>query len=386
MTPAQNNALDAQTMRADQIRAASAGVQRFMKAVRRAGDDDPLDGPQWVIPGILLEGQTAMCPGPPGSGKSFAILDWLARIARGLDFNGKAITQGGAIYVTGEGQAGLAKRIAALASEFELSGASPFIYIRAMPRLLDAQEVKDFISAMKLQTADWGNPCRVMAFDTFNRALVGGSENEGKDVARLLDADNRIKEAFGCATIFAHHPGKAEGNDTRGHSSLRGDTDVTAIFSGKSGTRTIEIKKQKDEEDGAIFAYQLRQVKLGVHNYSGDPVTSCIVDWLDSDAAKTAKGTSRAWPKGLTTLYDALTTAAAEGGFDHCSNSDGPVVRAVPLDAVRQLHKKRFINGADGDRATAERQAFKRNLGKARDGHLIAGEVVAGKELIWTVR
>jgi hypothetical protein len=107
---------------------------------------------------------------------------------------------------------------------------------------------------------------------------------------------------------------------------------------------------------------------------------------MDTDAAKTAKGSGKAWPKGLTTLYDAITTAAAESGFEHRSNGDGPMVRAAPLDAVRQLHKKRFINGADGDRATAERQAFKRNIGKARDAHLIAGEVVAGKEVIWTTR
>jgi hypothetical protein len=69
-------------------------------------------------------------------------------------------------------------------------------------------------------------------------------------------------------------------------------------------------------------------VRLGVHNYSGDPVTSCIVDWLDSDAAKTAKGSSKGWPKGLTTLYDVLTTASVETGFDHRSNGDGPMVRA----------------------------------------------------------
>jgi hypothetical protein len=386
MSMAANNALDAQTVRADQIRTASAGVQRFMKAARRAGQDDPLDGPQWVIPGILLEGQTAMCPGPPGSGKSFAILDWLARVACGLDFNGKPVTQGGTIYVTGEGQAGLAQRIAALASEFELNDASPFIYVRTMPRLLDPQEVKDFISAMKLQTADWSSPCRLMAFDTFNRAIVGGSENEGKDVAKLLDADSQIKEAFGCATIFAHHPGKAEGNDTRGHSSLRGDTDVTAIFSGKTGTRTIEIKKQKDAEDGQIFAYTLRQVHLGVHNTSGDPVTSCLVDWLDNHAAKTAKGSSKGWPKGLTTLYDVLTTASIETGFDHRSNGDGPMVRAVPIEDVRALHRKRYIGSGDGDRQEAERKAFGRNLRTAKDARLLSGEVLNGKELIWAVR
>jgi RecA-family ATPase len=242
-----NNKLDAQVERLDRIREQSAGVQRFMKASRHIGEDNALDGPQWLIPGLLQEGQTAICAGPPGTGKSFVILDWLARVVRGLDFCGKPVMQGGVVYTTGEGQTGLAKRVAAVATEFQLSHRHPFLYIRTMPRLLDVQDTKDFIAAVKLQTADWAVAIRLMAFDTFNRAIVGGSESEGKDVARLLHADNQIKDAFGCATLYAHHPGKAEGNDLRGHSSLMGDTDVAAVFSGTTGTRTIEIRKQKDD-------------------------------------------------------------------------------------------------------------------------------------------
>jgi hypothetical protein len=361
-------------------------VQRFLKGARLVGQDDPLDGPQWVIPGVLQEHQTAIMPGPPGSGKSFAILDWFARIVRNQPFLGQPVLSGGAVYVTGEGQGGLAKRVAALAQEYELSESDTFLYLRVMPRLLDSQEVKDFIAAIKLLTAAWTVPIRVIGFDTFNRAIVGGSESEGKDVAKLLDADSKIKEAFRCATVYAHHPGKAEGNFSRGHSSLQGDPDVIAAFSGKTGTRTIEIKKQKDDEDGKVIGYSLRQVQLGHHAKTGELVTTCVVDWLDSDAVKTATGSSKSWPRGLTTLYDAITTAAAESGFDHRSNSDGPMVRAVPLHAVRQLHKKRFINGADSDRQVAERQAFSRNLRAARNSRLIAGEVVAGKELIWIAR
>jgi RecA-family ATPase len=135
-----------------------------------------------------------------------------------MDFLGKPTRRGGVVYVTGEGQTGIAKRVAALAAELSLSEQAPFLYVSVMPRLLDPQQVTDFITALKFTTEHWEVPLEVMAFDTFNRAIVGGSENEGKDVARLLDADNRIKEEFGCATIYAHHPGKAEGNDTRGHS------------------------------------------------------------------------------------------------------------------------------------------------------------------------
>jgi RecA-family ATPase len=209
------------------------------------------------------------------------ILDWFARVVRDQPFLGNPVMQGGAVYVTGEGQGGLAKRVAAVAAEFEMSATDTFLYMRVMPRLLYDQEVKDFIAAVKLLTAHWTVPIRIIGFDTFNRAIVGGSESEGKDVAKLLDADNRIKEAFSCATMYAHHPGKAEGNFSRGHSSFQGDPDVNAAFSGKSGTRTIEIKKQKDDEDGNVIGYSLRQVRLGSHIKTGEPVTTCVVDWVE---------------------------------------------------------------------------------------------------------
>ena len=104
------------------------GVQVFLDAMRHAGQDDPFDGPQAIIPGILAEGQTAICSGPPGTGKSFA----------------------------GEGQGGLIKRISALASQMELTSDSKFLYVNVMPRMLDPQQVADFIAALKLRTANCG--------------------------------------------------------------------------------------------------------------------------------------------------------------------------------------------------------------------------------------
>jgi AAA domain len=288
------------------------------------------------------------------------------------------------VYTTGEGQTGLAKRIAAVATEFDSLTGSRFPTLRIMARLLDVQDTKDFIAAVKLQTADWAVPIRVMAFDTFNRAIVGGSESEGKDVARLLDADGRIKDAFACATLYAHHPGKAEGNDLRGHSSLMGDTDVNAVFCGASGTRTIEIRKQKDDEGGGVFGYSLRQIELGSHEKTGEIVTSCLVDWVDGEIARSVRSAGKPWPRGLTLLHDIITAAVLESGIDHRPDGNGPAVKAVPLEDIRALHKRQFLGSGDGDRTAAERQAFTRNIKRARDMRLIAGEAVGGREIIWT--
>jgi hypothetical protein len=78
--------------------APSAGVQRFLRAARFIGEDDPLDGPLWVLPGFLQEHQTAMLPGPTGSGKSFVIIDLLSRVSKNLLFLGKPVLPGGTVY------------------------------------------------------------------------------------------------------------------------------------------------------------------------------------------------------------------------------------------------------------------------------------------------
>ena len=104
----------------------SKGVSAFLDSMRHPGEDDPLDGPQEIIPGIISEGQTALFPGPPGSGKSFVIVDLLARVAKDLLFLDQPVMHGGVVYVTGEGQGGLAKRISALINELNLEATSPY--------------------------------------------------------------------------------------------------------------------------------------------------------------------------------------------------------------------------------------------------------------------
>jgi hypothetical protein len=76
-----------------------------------------------------------------------------------------------------------------------------------------------------------------------------------------------------------------------------------------------------------------------------------------------------------------------QAGRDHRPGGDGPRVRAVDAEAVRRVHRKRFVSGGDSEgRDGAERMAWKRHLRDALDVGLIAGEEVDDKEMIWFVR
>ena len=378
--------IDLQIIEIDRWREQRPGVQVFLNAMRQVGQDDPLDGPQAIIPGILAEGQTAICAGPPGTGKSFGLLSWCGIIVRDGQFLGQPVLQGGAVYVTGEGQGGLAKRVSALAGEMELTSDSAFLYVNAMPQVLDPQQVIDFIAALKLRTAKWTVPIRVICFDTLNTGLVGGSENESKDIALLLNADARIKREFNCATIWAHHPGKAEGNDLRGHSSLHGNVDVICLFSGKTGTRTVEVRKQKDGETGTVLGYSLIPVELGTHRKSGELVTTCTVNWIDSETTKRVKASKAEWPKGITQIRDAITAALIDAGEDYRLGGDGPTVRTVVFERAREVHRKRYVGTGDGDQDEAERRAWNRNIKRATNEGLIAAETANGKKWLWLVK
>jgi hypothetical protein len=255
-----------------------------------------------------------------------------------------------------------------------------------MPRMPEQQQVSDFIAALKLRTAKWMVPIRVICFDTLNTGLIGGGENESKDIALLLAADAQIKREFNCATIWAHHPGKADGNDLRGHSSLLGNADVVCVFSGKTGTRTIEVRKQKDGETGTVLGYSLAPVELGTHKKSGELVTTCTVDWIDSETTKRVRASRAEWPKGITQIRDAITTALLDAGEDYCIGGDGPRVKAVLIERAREVHRRRYVGTGDGDQKEAERQAWSRNIKRAADEKLIAAEMVDGKKRMWLVK
>ena len=268
----------------------------------------------------------------------------------------------------------------------ELTSDSAFIYVNVMPRMLDQQDVSNFITALKMRTAKWTVPIRLICFDTLNTGLVGGSKNEGKDIALLLSSDARIKHEFGCATIWAHHPGKAEGNDLRGHSSLHGNADVICVFSGKTGIRTVEVRKQKDGETGTVLGYSLCPIELGAHKKSGEPVTTCTVDWIDGETTKRVRASRAEWPKGIRQIRDAITTALIDSGEDYRIGGDGQTVRAVVFERAREVHRKRYVGTGDGDQDEAERRAWNRNIKRATDEGLIAAETADGKKRLWLVK
>jgi hypothetical protein len=196
---------------------------------------ESLPPPQWLLPGILPEGQTWLY-GEPGSGKTFLALDWAATVAAsGLNV----------VYFVGEGVTGFARRVAAWRRAHGRD-LTTFYAVPQAPHLLDREAV-----ATLKQTVNELSPALVV-IDTFARASVGGDENSAKDVGLAIDALDMLWREHQASSLVIHHSNKYGGSE-RGSSAIRGAADATwEVQPGINGDKTIGgqafCRKMKDAE------------------------------------------------------------------------------------------------------------------------------------------
>lgn len=196
---------------------------------------ESLPPPQWLLPGILPEGQTWVF-GEPGSGKTFLALDWAATVASsGLNV----------IYFVGEGVTGFARRVNAWRTA-HAKDLSTFYAVPQAPHLLDSESV-----GMLAQTVNELSPALVVV-DTFARASVGGDENSARDVGMAIDALDMLWREYQTSSLVIHHSNKYGGTE-RGSSAIRGAADATwEVQPGIDGDKTIGgqafCRKMKDAE------------------------------------------------------------------------------------------------------------------------------------------
>jgi len=168
----------------------------------------------------------------------------------------------------------------------------------------------------------------------------------------------------------------------RGSNAALGDVDLMVEISGDT-IRTATVTKANDAPESPLFSFKSEVHEFGTDE-DGDPITVNIVS-SDQIETETRRKSRDRWPKGLKLVHEAITGALLEKGANHRVNGDGPTVKAVSVMVARSIHAQRFVSAGDGDRDAAERQAWRRNLTKARQSDLIGAETSSGEELVWLI-
>lgn len=236
--------------------------------------------PKWLIKGVLPQASLAVVYGASGSGKSFFTFDMCAAIVRGEPWRDAQVVQGRGVYVVAEGAGGFRNRLEAYCKHH---GVAPeelgMGLIANAPNLMDKAQVDELIVDLKA----FGD-ISFIVMDTYARVMVGGNENDAKDVGLVLAQCSKIYRETGAMVILVHHSGKDDGAGARGSSALRAAADAEILVKGDNKTRGAKVTKQKDGEDGTQFGFCLQTVTLG-EDEDGEKITSCVVEHTEGGAA-----------------------------------------------------------------------------------------------------
>jgi RecA-family ATPase len=229
-----------------------------------------LPEPHDFVEGLLCDGQMSVIFGDTNVGKSFFALDLALRMALGWRWAGRAVDQGGVVYIAGEGAGGLRRRVNAFLSHHGIADVSgiPFALIPEMVNFRDERSIEGLIRTIREISAQIASPIRWIIVDTLSRALAGGNENAPDDMGAAIRGADRVRSATGAHLSFVHHTGKDETKGARGHSALKAAIDTELEIrrvEGAKGAINVTVTKQRDLEIGLPLAFQLVSVDLGTN-------------------------------------------------------------------------------------------------------------------------
>jgi hypothetical protein len=233
-----------------------------------------LPAPQYVVDPIVPDSAVTLIYGPPGSCKSFLILDLLASVAIGSPAFGKFRTvPGDTILCAGEAPYAIARKrwpSFCQARGITHPDSVRFAIVPAVPLVFDPSE----IAALMQSVASSGAAPRIVALDTVARAIAGQDENDMRAAGLVTNAAERIRDKFKCAVVLVHHSGKDEDKGARGSSAFEGNVDaVFRVARDKDkGVVSLRCTKMKDADEPEPIHFKEQRV--------GE---SLVLDWIPKD-------------------------------------------------------------------------------------------------------
>ncbi len=252
--------------------------------------DDILAMPpkEWLIQDIIGKQDIAMMFGKEASGKTFVLIDMMFSAAIGGKWAGRfqATRPLKIAYCSDEGRAGLPERFKA-AMEWYGPEASALLrenitIFLDTPQLFDKDSEKNTSRFIADVQAAAGN-LDILFIDTLHNATMGANENDNGDAGIVIQSTKAIRDALGCATVFAHHVTKGTGT-YRGASAYAGSQDMMIEISGQDNPRVMKCYKAKDAVKFEPIHFQLRPV---------EGTKSVVAEWLGDETQTSGTSTNK---------------------------------------------------------------------------------------------
>ncbi|MGM0584462.1 MAG: AAA family ATPase [Pseudomonadota bacterium] len=263
--------------------------------------------PEYAVAGLMEAGSLAQFFGDPGCCKSFVALDLSCCIATGREFHGRETKPGAVIYLAGEGQNGIRRRLSAWERETgqTLEGA-PLYVSRVAAQFLDANSAEAVAQAVDGIAAEVG-PVVLIVIDTLARNFGPGDENATAEMGAFIATVDALKDRHGAGALIVHHTGHADKQRSRGSIALHGALDHEYRVEKDGEAVVVTCTKAKDSAEPDPMGFTLKSVDLGTDS-KGEPITSAAL--VPCEAPKAGrKPLSAALQRGLDSFHKAKERA-----------------------------------------------------------------------------
>lgn len=245
---------------------------------------------EYIIKNLLYKNCISSVYGPSMSGKSFLVIDMLACIATGTEWNGHRVKSVPITYLALEGASGISNRISAWCQDHGITSLPNFKAMIDNIDLTDSIQLNNLISSVISHNQING----IVVIDTLNQSAPDIDENSSKDMGRVLRALKKLQKATNCHVLIVHHTGKDPSKGLRGHSSLLAALDSTIEIRKDLSGRSWQLTKSKDGKADLQGFFELKIIDLGIDN-DDEKITSCVVN---TNPSKNKAIYKKAEPKG----------------------------------------------------------------------------------------
>lgn len=243
-----------------------------------------LTGTNWLVYPFIESDVLGVLFGESGALKSFIALDFALSVATGDSYHGHTISKPGpVVYVAGEGQHGLGKRVEAWLIKHELTNTDAPFFLTELP--IKMTDESDLIGMARLIREACPDPSMIV-IDTVSSNFGNGDESSNNDVALVLAQLSRyLKSDTSACVLLVHHSGHGAKERERGAYAFRANVDFRMQVERHQDDElliNLSCLKMKDHQHFKPVSFKAEYVPIpGLQDSIGQPEGSLVLSMVD---------------------------------------------------------------------------------------------------------
>jgi len=323
---------------------------------------------EWLIDGMLGDGEFSCFWGMPGCGKSVIVGDAAFHVAAGLPWFDRPVRQGLVVYIAAERAELTKRRLAALRKKHGRADA-PLAVIKGRLDLTSGlDDAKAIIEAVREVERRTGQRCVWLILDTVARTFGAGDENAATDMGAYVKACDLVKDEVEAHVSLVHHCSRT-GEKPRGSIALDGAVDATFKVSKNGGVHSVVLDKENDAPEAGVIRFTMEAIELG-RDRNDKPTmapvvvrdNSTVTSFVTADGVKVSLGRNKP-RKAALVLAQALEEAGQDDprtGRRAVAESElrkrlrdafrGPKVKENSLDTIVRRSLRELVEKGDAEK------------------------------------